>query len=135
MRWFVVLALLLISTATLAAQIPAVEIFPQQGARLSGKITDETGAVMQAVDVRIFEGDSTEPLVAVTTDTEGVFSIDLPEGEYRMEVAAPAFATFIETIRVVEGMEPLPVTLALDIIRQEIDVDTETPSYRWRIPR
>ncbi len=125
MRWFVVLALVLISTATLGAQTPAVEISPRLGPSLSGKVTDETGAVMQAVDVRIFEGDSTEPLVVVTTDTEGVFSIDLPEGEYRMEVVAPAFATFIETVRVVEGMEPLPVTLALDVVRQEIDVDTE----------
>lgn len=80
---------------------------------------------MQAVDVMVFEGDATEPLAVATTDAEGLFSVELPEGEYRMEVSAPAFATFIETVRVVAGMEPLPVTLILDIVRQEVEVSTE----------
>ncbi len=119
--WALTLSILLSSVSVLGAE----EILTPQNARLSGRVTDETGAVMQSVDVQVFEGDATEPIAVTTTDDEGQFAIELPIGEYRMEVAAPAFATFIETVRIGAGMEPLPVTLALAIVREEIEVDTE----------
>lgn len=123
--WALTLALLLSGVSILDARDPPPPgAATSQGSSLSGKVTDETGAVMQSVDVLVFEGDATEPIAVTTTDGEGLFTLALPDGEYRMEVAAPAFATFIETVRVGAGMEPLPVTLALDIVREEIEVDT-----------
>ncbi len=49
-----------------------------------GTVTDETGGVMQAVTVRLYQSDGTDPIRATTTDGDGSFAVEVPAGEYRV---------------------------------------------------
>ena len=84
-----------------------------QTALVSGTVTDETGGVMQAVTVRLFVNDATEPVGETTTDGDGRFTFEVPVGTYRVQVAAQDFQTVDQTIRATPGMEPLTLTLPL----------------------
>ena len=94
----------------------------------TGHVIDISGAVMQSVNVRVFDtsdDEATDPIVEALTNGEGNFSVQLPAGAYRVEVTAPSFTTFDETINLVLGMDPLEVTLDVDIGGQEVTVTTE----------
>jgi hypothetical protein len=53
--------LLISATTETLAQIPSV------ASRLTGQVRDESGAVMQTVAVRVFQGDDAEPLAKDTS--------------------------------------------------------------------
>ena len=112
----VVLAMASLANVTLAGGAPQAGL--GGSAQLAGNVKDVSGAVMQAVTVRVFNPDDADPLIETATDTRGNFSIPLPGGEYRVEVSAPSFTTFDETISVIVGMEPLEVILGIDIVEQ-----------------
>ena len=84
--------------------------------RVSGTVTDETGGVMQAVTVRLYQSDGTDPIRATTTDGDGSFAVEVPAGEYRVKVSAPDFQMVEQTIRAAPGLEALAVTLPLDVV-------------------
>ena len=96
-----------------------------QTAVVAGTVTDETGGVMQAVTVRLFEGDASEPLHETFTDGNGIFTFDVPVGEYRVQVSAPAFQTIDRTVRATPDLEPLALTLPLDVVAEEVEVDVD----------
>ena len=96
-----------------------------QTAVVAGTVTDETGGVMQAVTVRLFEGDASEPLHETFTDGNGIFTFDVPVGEYRVQVSAPAFQTIDRTVRATPDLEPLALTLPLDVVEEEVEVDVD----------
>src|SRR5262245_537128 len=91
-----------------------------QTAKLRGKVVDTTGAVMAATDVKAFQG--TRIIKEIQTDNQGDFELDLPSGEYRVEVSAPDFTPFRQAVRVAPNMAPLSVTLALAVIEQIVEV-------------
>jgi len=95
----------------------------QDSATLSGTVEDISGAVMQAVGVRVYESDDSDTVLAEgVTDAEGRFSIPLVPGEYRVEVAAPGFTTYDQVVDVGPDAGPLAVRLDLDIVAQEVTV-------------
>jgi len=94
---------------------------------IRGTVRDISGAVMQAVRVRVFEGSGTlddgrEPVREVTTDAEGRFVVPVAPGEYRVEVFAPAFAIVDGPVTASADAEPLDVVLDLDIVELAVDV-------------
>jgi hypothetical protein len=94
---------------------------------LRGTVRDISGAVMQAVRVRVFEGagelsDGREALLEVSTDAEGRFAVEVPPGEYRVEAFAPAFTIFDEPVTAVAGGEPVEAVLDLDVVELAVDV-------------
>src|SRR5688572_12904164 len=91
-------------TAAQAAQ-PA-----PQTPRLRGRVLDTSGGVMPAAEVRILQNGNlvTETLANATGD----FDVELPAGEYQLEIAFVDFNTHRETVRVVPNMRPLSVTLS-----------------------
>ena len=94
-----------------------------QTALVSGTVTDETGGVMQAVTVRLFVNDATEPVGEATTNGDGRFTFEVPVGTYRVQVAAQDFQTVDQAIRATPGMEPLTLTLPLEVVQEIVDVD------------
>lgn len=95
----------------------------RQRVPVSGTVTDETGGVMQAVTVRLFPGDATDPIEDTTTDRNGHFAFEVPPGGYRVEVSAQAFQTVNLTIGVAPGIEPVTVVLPLGVVAEEVAVD------------
>ena len=99
---------------------------PPRPATVIGTVTDETGGVMQAATVKLFTEGAEEPIHTTVTDREGRFSLTVPTGMYRIEVSAPAFQAVQQTIRAGPDLEPLAVTLSLEVLEESVDVfDTE----------
>jgi len=88
----------------LLAGVPRAPVLAQApstpAATLAGVVMDPSGGVMQAVTVRVFEGGGDEPFREVNTDAEGRFAVELPAGEYRVEVVAPSFLRVDQAITV-----------------------------------
>lgn len=102
------------SAVTLAAQ--------QELVQLSGIVVDETGGVMQAVTVRVFSLEGDDALYETSTNEAGGFRLDLPMGEYRLQVSAFAFATVEQHVTVTGRFDPLTVTMRLDAVTEVVDV-------------
>jgi hypothetical protein len=82
---------------------------------------------MQAVRVRVFEGeqaltDGREPVGETQTSSDGRFSFTLPGGEYRVEVFAPAFTIYNQSVLVGPDTEPLDVVLDIDMVQFAVEV-------------
>jgi hypothetical protein len=91
---------------------------------LAGTVRDVSGAVMQAVSVRVFTdgaGADAAPVQEAVTDADGGFSVVLPPGTYRVEVSAPAFTTVSRAVAL-PARAPLEVMLDLDVIDLSVEV-------------
>ena len=109
--WIVMVLL----TATVLAQSPS--------STLSGKVTDQTGAVIPGAEVTVTapSGKST----TTTTDGAGGFQVDsLAPGSYTVNASASGFATKSQTIQLNAG-QPTTVSLSLEVRAQEEKVHVE----------
>jgi len=104
-------------TARALAQAPS-----PPAVTLAGVVMDLSGGVMQAVTVRVFEGEGDEPLRQVNTDAEGRFAVALPAGEYRVEVFAPGFVRFDQMIMVGSETERLEAVLDIEPVEMAVDI-------------
>ena len=92
--------------------------------RLRGTIKDPSGAAMSAVDVAMIRG--SEVVKATRSDSVGVFSFDLPAGQYLLAVTAPDFQVHKQEVRLVPNMPALTVTMSLEGITTAVDVVSNT---------
>ena len=114
---------LALSGALAAGAAPATaQSPPAQPVEVSGTVTDETGGVLRAVTVRVFSEGAGDPVQEATTDANGRFSVEVAAGDYRLQVSAPAFRTVEQVVRARRDLEPLAITLALDILVENVDV-------------
>jgi len=111
-----VLTVFLVASSMFAAQT--------RNPRLTGKVSDSTGAVMPGTDIRVTQGDRT--VAETKTNAEGAFGVELPAGEYKVQVSAPDFKAFEQTVRVTPNMAPLNVSLSLAIVETKVEVTTQT---------
>src|SRR5207247_418102 len=96
------------------------QIAAPQTPKLRGTIKDPSGAVMSSVDVAVIQ--TGRVVQATKSDTLGVFSFDLPSGQYQLAVTAPDFKTYMQAVRVTPNMPALSVTLSLAGITATLDV-------------
>jgi hypothetical protein len=96
-----------------------------QNARLRGRVLDATGAVLVDADVKVFQGNATEALKASKTNNSGDFDIEVPVGEYAVEVSAPDFETHREVVRVAPNMRALSVSLSLAGVTTTVDAQDD----------
>jgi Carboxypeptidase regulatory-like domain len=87
--------------------------------KVRGIVKDPSGAVMPAVDVAMIQGTTVK---ATKTDDAGLFSFDLPTGQYQIGVKAPDFETHTGEVRVVPNMGALTIELSLAGIKTAIEV-------------
>ena len=114
MRAGALVAVVFALSASAVAQTPS-------DATLTGTVRDASGAILQAVLVRIFDEEGEEPRLETTSDARGRFAAALPPGQYRVEVSAPAFTTFSQVVAV-PAARPLEVVLDLDAIEVAVAV-------------
>src|SRR5690349_11992498 len=96
------------------------QIAAPQLPKLRGTIKDPSGAVMSSVDVAVIQAGKV--LQAGKSDSLGMFSFDLPAGQYQLAVTAPDFNTHMQAVRVTANMPSLSVTLSLAGITATLDV-------------
>src|SRR5215475_6771305 len=122
----VALAVLLLTSFTIYAQAPNANRNNQaapQTSRLAGRVLDPSGAVMLGVDIKLFRG--TTLVKEGKTDERGTFSLEVPPGEYRIEVAAPDFKTISQNIRIVPNMPSVSIAMSLAGVATQIDVGSK----------
>jgi hypothetical protein len=118
---FLILALVLLSASILvAAQTGTVKV--------RGQVKDPSGGIMGAVDVRVIQGSGNSAKVIKQGQTNaqaGEFDLDVPPGQYTLEVTAPDFEVYKKAIRVAANMDPLSVTLELVTVGTVVDVNAD----------
>jgi hypothetical protein len=121
---FIVLALI-VGMSGLSAQTPA-------NLHLKGKVVDSTDAAFPSATVKVYRGSAAPragaPAVApvkegVTTGV-GDFDLELPAGEYRVEVSAPDFNTSSSAVRLTADMQPLLVKLTVKEFETIVEVNS-----------
>jgi len=94
---------------------------------LKGKVLDSTNLPMAATTVKVFKG-TAEPKAGTAavkegaTDNNGDFDLEVPSGDYYIEVSAPDFNTFKQAVKATATMQPLAVTLTVKTFEQVIEV-------------
>jgi carboxypeptidase family protein len=115
-----VLAFLLITTSA-SAQLST--------AQLSGRVTDESGAVLPGVTVTATQTD-TGLTRSVTTDASGTYVLpNLPTGPYRLEAMLQGFRTYSQTgiVLQVAASPAINVILAIGNVAENVSVEAAAP--------
>jgi hypothetical protein len=95
---------------------------------LKGKVLDSTSLPMAATTVKVYRGNSepkagVEPFKEGVTDNNGDFDIEVPPGDYYVDVSAPDFNSFKQAVKATATMQPLAVTLSVKTIEMVVDVN------------
>ena len=100
------------------------------GARLSGTITDSTGAVMANAKASV-TNTATGITRDATTDAAGFYSVpNLLPGNYSVTALAPGFSTKVETGITLEvgGSQVLNITMQVGQATEKVDVTSTAPA-------
>src|SRR5437762_4301069 len=98
-------------------------------AQLSGRVTDESGAVLPGVTVAATQTD-TGLTRSVTTDANGTYVLpNLPTGPYRLEAALQGFRTYAQTgiVLQVAATPVVNVVMAVGSIEETVSVEGAAP--------
>ena len=98
-------------------------------AQLSGRIADESGAVLPGVTVTVTQT-ATGLTRSVTTDEKGTYVLpNLPTGPYRLEAALQGFRTYAQTgiVLQVAGTPTINVVLAIGTLDETVSVEAAAP--------
>src|SRR5262245_41342568 len=90
----------------------------QATVHLRGRVVDSTNLPMAATSVKIYKGSSAPKAGAAAlkeaqTNEVGDFDIEVPSGDYYIEVSAPDFNSFKQSVKANNEMQPLAVTLTV----------------------
>ena len=111
----------LLTTTSASAQLST--------AQLSGRITDESGAVLPGVTVTATQTD-TGLTRSVTTDASGTYVLpNLPTGPYRLEAMLQGFRTYSQTgiVLQVAASPSVNVVLAIGNVAENVSVEAAAP--------
>jgi outer membrane receptor protein involved in Fe transport len=117
---FVAISVLL-SSAVASAQLST--------AQLSGRVADESGAVLPGVTITAIQTDTGQTRTAVT-DASGTYVLpNLPTGPYRLEVSLSGFRTYVQTgiVLQVAATPAINVVLAIGSLAETVSVDAAAP--------
>jgi hypothetical protein len=98
-------------------------------AQLSGRVIDQSGAVLPGVTVTVNQTD-TGLTRSVTTGTDGAYVVpNLPTGPYRLEATLQGFRTYVQTGIVLQvGAAPvINLALAVGGVNETVSVDAAAP--------
>jgi hypothetical protein len=122
--FFIVLSFI-VSLSVVGAQTNPANV------HLKGKVLDSTQGAMAGASVKVFRG-TTEPKAGTAPTKEGVtnavgdFDIEVPAGDYYVEVSAPDFGTFKQALRLAAATPPLAVTLSVKELEVIVEVEANS---------
>jgi hypothetical protein len=109
-----IFAIVMLLTATMVSA---------QSAHLKGQVLDSSGLSMSAAEVKVFQGDKV--VQEGKTTTTGEFDLNVPTGDYRLEITAPDFQTYTEMVKVTPDQQPLTITMQVAQVQQVVEVTEE----------
>src|SRR5437763_12929547 len=95
----------------LAILLLSVSVVDAQTIRLRGTVLDPSGAVIPGADFKVSQGNKI--VGEGKSDATGNFSLDVPAGEYRVEISAEEFKPHSQNVRVAANMRPLQISLTV----------------------
>jgi hypothetical protein len=98
-------------------------------AQLSGRVTDESGAVLPGVTVTATQTDTGFVRSAVTDGSGGYVLSNLPLGPYRLEAALQGFRTYVQTgiVLQVAASPVVNVSLSVGSLEESVTVEGAAP--------
>jgi hypothetical protein len=117
------------SIGLLILVLTAGAAWAQATAQLSGRVTDESGAVLPGVTVTATQTDTGFTRTSVTDGTGVYVMTNLPTGPYRLEVSLQGFTTYVQTGIVLQvGATPtINATLGLGGLEESVTVEAAAP--------
>jgi len=112
---------LLIASAAASAQLST--------ARLNGRVTDQSDAVLPGVTVTVTQTDTGLTRSEVTNADGSYVLSNLPTGPYRLEVSLAGFRTYAQTgiVLQVAGTPTINVVLSLGAVEETVTVEGAAP--------
>src|SRR2546426_10970034 len=120
-RLVVVLGFSLLLPSAASAQLSTAQI--------SGRVTDQSGAVLPGVTVTVVQTDTGQTRT-VTSDASGTYVLpNLPTGPYRLEAALQGFRTYAQTgiVLQVAGTPVINVVLGIGSLEETVSVEAAAP--------
>ena len=98
-------------------------------AQLSGRVTDESGAVLPGVTVTVTQADTGFTRSDVTNGNGSYVLSNLPPGPYRLEVALAGFRTYVQTgiVLQVAASPVINAVLAVGGLEESVTVEAAAP--------
>lgn len=108
--------------------LPAAALAQGGSGRITGTITDPSGAVIPGAEVTIINAETGRTIQAVTNDQGRYASVPLLPGAYRVEASLPGFKTAVKTLRL-EVDETAVVNISLEVgeMSEHVEVTGEPP--------
>jgi hypothetical protein len=119
------LVALLLSSAVFGAQTAgttqATAQVPANAVKLRGKIVDQTGGAMGAVDVVVaVPGQGGRVVATGKSDSEGNFELNVSPGPYQVTAKVADFKDNVQAVRVTADMAPLSITMSLGLTTEVV---------------
>src|SRR3990167_7701432 len=117
------------SLAALLLFLASSPVWAQATAELSGRVTDESGAVLPGVTVTATQTDNGLTRSDVTDGGGGWVMPNLPTGPYRLEVSLQGFRTYVQTgIALRVGATPtINESLGVGNLEETVSVEAAAP--------
>lgn len=87
----------------------------QATAEISGRVTDQSGAVLPGVEVSVTQTETGAARGAVTNEAGAYNLTNLPIGPYRLEVSLPGFRTYVQTGIVLQVGDSAAINAVLEV--------------------
>ena len=99
-------------------------VFAQGSSQISGRVTDQTGAVLPGVDITLTQSGTGLVRTTLTNETGAYTLPSLNPAQYRLEISLPGFQTFVQTGIVLQINADLVFDAALAVgqVAQTIEV-------------
>src|SRR6266566_4021112 len=104
--------------------LPSVALAQLSTGQISGRVADESGAVLPGVTVTAVQTDTGQTRTAVT-DASGTYVLpNLPTGPYRLEAALQGFRTYVQTgiVLQVNANPTINIVMALGAVSEQVTV-------------
>src|SRR5213083_245814 len=109
--------------------LPSAALAQLSTGQISGRVADESGAVLPGVTVTAVQTDTGQMRTAVT-DEKGTYVLpNLPTGPYRLEAALQGFRTYAQTgiVLQVAGTPSINVVLGIGSLEETVSVEAAAP--------
>src|SRR5688572_24353461 len=109
-------------------------IWAQSRAQVSGRVTDQSDAVLPGVEVTLTQTETGLTRNMVSNETGSYAITNLPVGPYRLEAALPGFRMYVQTGIVLQvGSNPvINVSLEVGAVSETVEVQADAALVETR---
>ena len=122
-------ALRVVCIFTMYLVLSSGTLWAQATAELSGRVTDESGAILPGVTVTAAQTETGFTRTVVTDEAGNWVMPNLPTGPYRLEVSLQGFRTYVQTgiVLQVDARPAINAALGVGNIEETVSVEAAAP--------